>query len=113
GSGGDHPVQQATGGEEGVMKTRRLRKNGPEVSSLGLGGMGMSDFYGPHDDAESIRVIHRALELGMNFLDTADIYGIGRNEELVGRAIRGRRSEVFLATKFGNVREASGRLIGI
>lgn len=70
---------------------------------MGLGCMGMSEFYGPGDDRESIRTIHRALELGMIFLDTADIYGLGRNEELVERAIRDRREKVILATKFGNV----------
>jgi len=75
--------------------------------------MGMSEFYGSGDDEESIATIQRALDLGMDFLDTADVYGLGRNEELVGRAIRGRRSEVFLATKFGIVREAAGPLRGV
>jgi aryl-alcohol dehydrogenase-like predicted oxidoreductase len=95
------------------MLKRRLGKNGPEVSALGLGCMGMSEFYGPGNDEESIQVIHRSLELAMNFLDTADVYGVGRNEELVGRAIRGRRDEVFLATKFGNVRDGAGRFVAI
>ena len=83
------------------------------VSRLGLGCMGMSEFYGPGDEQESIRTIHRALDLGMNFLDTADIYGLGRNEELVGKAIRDRRNKAVLATKFGNVRGNDGSWLGV
>ncbi|MFI4944281.1 MAG: aldo/keto reductase [Burkholderiales bacterium] len=86
------------------MKKRRLGKNGPELSALGLGCMGMSEFYGPRDDAESIATLHAALDAGVSFLDTADVYGPRTNEELVGRAIAERRGEVFLATKFGIVR---------
>jgi len=95
------------------MQQRRLGRNGPAVSAIGLGCMGMSEFYGPTDDAQSIATIHRALELGVTLLDTADMYGVGRNEELVGRAIKGRRDKVFLATKFGNVRDRDGKRLGI
>jgi aryl-alcohol dehydrogenase-like predicted oxidoreductase len=89
------------------IQKRRLGKNGPLVSAQGLGCMGMSEFYGPRDEAESLATIHRAIEMGITFLDTADIYGTGENEELVGRAIRGKRDDVFLATKFGIVRDPS------
>jgi aryl-alcohol dehydrogenase-like predicted oxidoreductase len=93
--------------------TRRLGRDGPEVSAIGLGCMGMSEFYGTGDEAESIATIHRALDEGVTFLDTADMYGVGRNEELVGRAIAGRRDEVFLATKFGNMRGEDGSFKGV
>jgi aryl-alcohol dehydrogenase-like predicted oxidoreductase len=96
-----------------TMQQRALGAQGLRVSELGLGCMGMSEFYGQGDDQESISTIHRALELGMTFLDTADMYGVGRNEELVGRAIRGRRDQVQLATKFGNVRGPQGERLGV
>ena len=90
-----------------------LGKSDLMVSRLGLGCMGMSEFYGPGDEAESIRTIHRALEMGVNFLDTADIYGLGRNEELVGKALRDRRNQAVLATKFGNLRGKDGSWLGV
>jgi aryl-alcohol dehydrogenase-like predicted oxidoreductase len=95
------------------MQKRKLGSQGLEVSMQGLGCMGMSEFYGETDDEESTATIHRALELGVDFLDTADMYGPFTNERLVGRAIRGRRDEVVLATKFGNVRGERGERLGI
>jgi aryl-alcohol dehydrogenase-like predicted oxidoreductase len=96
-----------------MIPRRRLGRDGPEVSAIGLGCMGMSEFYGAGDEAESIATIHEAIERGVDFLDTADMYGVGRNEELVGRAIADRRDRVFLATKFGNVRGEDGSFKGV
>jgi aryl-alcohol dehydrogenase-like predicted oxidoreductase len=95
------------------MEVRQLGRVGPAVSAIGLGCMPMSGVYGDTTDAEGIAAIHRALDLGITLLDTADVYGDGHNERLVGQAIRGRRDEVVLATKFGNVRDARGRPAGI
>ncbi len=97
---------------EGI-ETRKLGSRGLEVSQIGLGCMGMSEFYGRADEGEAIATIHRALELGVSFLDTSDMYGPFTNEKLVGRAIAGRRDEVVLATKFGNVRGPNGERLGI
>jgi len=95
------------------MMKRKLGRQGLEVSALGLGCMGMSEFYGPTDEAESIATIHRAIDLGVTFLDTADIYGPYENELLVARAIKGLRDRVVLATKFGNVRGPDGKFLGV
>ncbi len=95
------------------MKQRQLGRGGPLVSALGLGCMGMSEFYGAANEAESLRTIDRALELDITFLDTADMYGFGKNEELVGKALAGRRERFFLATKFGIVREGDPAARGV
>jgi aryl-alcohol dehydrogenase-like predicted oxidoreductase len=95
------------------MKTRKLGKSDVDLSVIGLGCMGMSDFYGPAEDAKSIEVIQHALDRGVTFLDTADMYGVGRNEQLVGQALKGRRERAILATKFAIVRGADGSIQGI
>ncbi|HEX8030046.1 MAG TPA: aldo/keto reductase [Vicinamibacterales bacterium] len=95
------------------METRILGRSGLAVSAIGLGCMGMSEFYGAKDDAASIATIHRAIDLGVTFLDTADVYGPHTNEQLVGRAVAGRRDQVTIATKFGNVRGDDGKFLGV
>ena len=96
------------------MRTRELGRSGLRVSAIGLGCMGMSEFYGPTSEAESLAALERAIELGSTFWDTADAYGTGKNEELLARALRGgQRQKVTLATKFGNVRDESGAFLGI
>ena len=95
------------------MEQRKLGRQGLTVSSLGLGCMGMSDFYGPTDEAESVATLHRAIELGITFFDTADMYGPFKNEELLGRALRGKRGQVIIATKFGNRRAPDGAFLGV
>jgi aryl-alcohol dehydrogenase-like predicted oxidoreductase len=95
------------------LPQRDLGRTGLRVPALGLGCMGMSEFYGSTDDSESTATLHHALDRGMTFLDTADVYGNGRNEELIGRALRDRRNEFILATKFGNVRDKEGRWMGV
>src|SRR5208337_229473 len=95
------------------MRHRKLGNSSLTVSAIGLGCMGMSEFYGPRNEEESLATIHLALDRGINFLDTADMYGMGHNEELVGKAIQGRRNDIVLATKFGNVRGPGGSFLGI
>jgi aryl-alcohol dehydrogenase-like predicted oxidoreductase len=110
---GQKDAERGGRSEECSMRHRKLGHSNATVSAVGLGCMGMSEFYGPRDDGESLKVIRRALELGVNFLDTADVYGNGRNEQLVGRALKGRRDSAVLATKFGNVRDAAGKFLGV
>src|SRR3954467_11375837 len=94
------------------IRTRRLGDAGPAVSAVGLGCMGMSDFYGPADRAESIATIHAAIDAGINLLDTGDFYGMGHNEMLIGRALEGRRDQVLVSVKFGALRSPNGAFLG-
>jgi aryl-alcohol dehydrogenase-like predicted oxidoreductase len=96
-----------------LIPRRRLGSAGLEVSALGLGCLGMSDFYGPADGAASLAVLNHAVDIGVNFLDTADTYGVGRNETLIAQLLKTRRGEVVIATKFGNVRKPDGSFVGI
>jgi len=96
-----------------AIPRRTLGREGPTVSAIGLGCMGMSEFYGPSDQAANLAVLHHAIDIGVNFLDTADMYGVGRNEELLAQVLRTRRKEVVIATKFGNVRAPDGKILGI
>ena len=109
-AGGVGPRQHQ---EVSIKETRTLGSQGLQVSALGLGCMGMSEFYAGRDEAESVATLNRAIDLGVTFLDTADMYGVGKNEELVGRVLRDRRDEVVLATKFGNVRGEDGSFQGV
>jgi aryl-alcohol dehydrogenase-like predicted oxidoreductase len=95
------------------MNQRQLGRSGLEVTGLGLGCMAMSDFYGPRDEREALATIHRTIDLGVNFFDTSNIYGLGRNEDLIARAIAGRRDRIVLATKCGSVRAPDGKFIGV
>src|SRR5690606_422509 len=107
-SGGPSREEVPKLARRGMMQTRKLGTHGPVVSALGLGCMGMSDFYRGGSEAESIATLHRALDLGTTFLDTADVYGPFTSEQLVGRALRGRRDEAVLATKFAYLRAPDG-----
>jgi aryl-alcohol dehydrogenase-like predicted oxidoreductase len=93
---------------EAMMQKRKLGKTGPEVSAIGLGCMGMSDFYGPADENESIATVHAALDAGITLLDTGDFYGMGHNEMLLGRALKGKRDKVVISGKFGALRGPDG-----
>ncbi|HVF16299.1 MAG TPA: aldo/keto reductase, partial [Steroidobacteraceae bacterium] len=96
-----------------AIPRRKLGQHGLEVSAIGLGCMGMSDFYGPADELTNLAVLNHALDIGVNFLDTADMYGVGRNEELIAQVLQTRRDEVVIATKFGNVRGPAGEFLGV
>jgi aryl-alcohol dehydrogenase-like predicted oxidoreductase len=96
-----------------TLPARALGREGLKVSAIGLGCMGMSDFYGPADHASNLQVLNHALDMGVSFLDTADMYGVGRNEELLAEVLKSRRREVVLATKFGNVRKPTGEMVGV
>src|SRR5277367_2285478 len=100
-------------GDSMKIPRRKLGPDGLEVSAIGLGCMGMSDFYGPSDESTNLRVLNAALDIGINFLDTADMYGVGANERLLAKVLDTRREEVVLATKFGSVRSPDGAFLGI